>query len=147
MNDRIFQPCAAWVEKLAATHSDDLSPTERTELEDHVVQCTACRAVQAEYRLMDERIHSYWACEPLLSPPFPIPVPDQHVNNEVGLPLPTLDRVYRRGLHNRPSWYGSFLSAYGLVRRISVAILILIACFLASLLLSMYLLKIGALGL
>ena len=71
MKDPMFKPCAAWAEKLAATHPDDLSPSERAALEAHIAECPACAAVRDEYRLMDTRILDFPARESILnlSPP------------------------------------------------------------------------------
>lgn len=59
MNERMRQPCAVWAEKLAATHSDDLSTAERIQLDAHLRQCAACAAVHTEYRLIDALIRAY----------------------------------------------------------------------------------------
>jgi anti-sigma factor RsiW len=141
MKDPMFQPCAAWAEKLAATHPDDLSPTEWAELEAHIAHCQACAAVRAEYRLMDDRIRNYPAGEVFLHPPSPPPIPEQLTGNDVGSPLPALDRVYMRSLRNRLSWYVPFLSTSPYIQRVSVVILIVIVCLIASLLLGIYFLK------
>ena len=146
MNDPMFHPCAAWAEKLAATHPDDLSPTEWDELEAHIANCPACSAIRAEYRLMDERIRNYPAGEALLHPPCFPPIPGQFAGNDLGLPLPVVDRVYRRTPRNRLYWYVPFLSAIPYTRRMRVVILIVIVCLIASLLLSIYFLKTGSLG-
>ncbi len=71
MNDLVCEPCAAWAEKLAAVHPEDLSPSERVELEAHVAKCSACATVRDEYRLMDARIRDFPAPQFLLnlSPP------------------------------------------------------------------------------
>lgn len=144
MKDPMFQPCAAWVEKLAATHPDDLSLTEWAELEAHIAYCQACAAVRAEYRVMDDRIRNYPAGEALLHPPHPIP--GQFAGNDVSSPLPVLNRIYRRSLRNRLSWYVPFLPTAPNIQRVSVVILIVIVCLLASLLLGIYFLKTGGLG-
>lgn len=142
----MFQPCAAWAEKLAATHPDDLSPTEWAELEAHIAHCQACAAVRAEYRLMDDRIRNYPAGEALLHTPSPPLIPERLAEEDVGLPLPVLDRVYRRSLRNRSSWYAPFLSTAPYIQRVNVVILIVIVCLIASLLLGIYFLKTGGLG-
>lgn len=142
----MFQPCAAWAEKLAATHPDDLSPAEWDELETHIAYCTVCAAVRAEYRLMDDRIRSYPAGVALLHPPTLPPIPGQSAGNDIGSPLPVLDRVYGRSLRNRLSWYAPFLSVTPHIQRVSIVILISIVCLIASLLLGIYFLKTGGLG-
>jgi hypothetical protein len=146
MKDPMFQACKDWAEKLASTHPDDLSPTEWAELEDHVMHCPVCAAVRAEYRLMDEHIHNYQASVALSIPPSLSPIPGRLVDNDVGPPLPALDRVYRRALGNRLSWYTPFLSAIPYPRRVGKVILIVIVCLIISLLLSICFLKTGVIA-
>jgi hypothetical protein len=67
MKDPTYEPCAAWREKLAALHPDDLSPSEYVECEAHVANCPTCSAIRAEYRLMDARIRDFPSPELLLS--------------------------------------------------------------------------------
>ncbi len=45
---------AARTEQLAATHPDDLLDEEYAELAEHVKMCSACAALLAEYRELDE---------------------------------------------------------------------------------------------
>ncbi|HEX9132737.1 MAG TPA: hypothetical protein VF844_10625 [Ktedonobacteraceae bacterium] len=146
MKDPMFQPCAAWAEKLAATHPDDLSPTEWAALEAHIAHCTACAAIRVEYRLMDDRIRNYPASEALLHSPSPPPIPGQLVGDNVGQPFPVLDIVYRKSLRNRLSWCVPFFSTSPYIQRVSAVILIIIVCLIASLLLGVYFLKTGGLG-
>ncbi|HEY7124352.1 MAG TPA: zf-HC2 domain-containing protein [Ktedonobacterales bacterium] len=56
MKTSVPHPCPAWAEKLAAVHSNDLSPEERTALEVHVASCEQCRAAQERYAQMDAAI-------------------------------------------------------------------------------------------
>ena len=49
MNAQNKAPCAAWAEKLALLHPDDLSPAERAEQEAHVASCPACSSVSTQY--------------------------------------------------------------------------------------------------
>ena len=58
-------PCSEWAEKLAATHPDDLSLSERATLEQHMTTCAACAAVHDEYRSMDAHILELPAVAPL----------------------------------------------------------------------------------
>ncbi len=44
------------MEKLSGLHSDDLSPSEKAELEMHLSVCPACSAIYAEYKRDRERI-------------------------------------------------------------------------------------------
>src|SRR5262252_8202158 len=53
MNRLLYTPCAEWEEHLAATHPDDLSPSQRQALERHAASCTACAAVRAENQEID----------------------------------------------------------------------------------------------
>jgi hypothetical protein len=54
-----YEPCAAWVERLAMRQRD-LSPSDRAALFAHVQQCRACAAVQAEYQFLDAQLRA-WA--------------------------------------------------------------------------------------
>src|SRR5690348_14737209 len=105
MKDPRFQPCAGWAKKLAATHLDDLSPTQWAELEAHIAHCPACAAVRAEYRLMDEVIRNYPADQTSLHPPPPIPT---FASRRDEPPLPALDNVYRKLLPSRSPWQAPF---------------------------------------
>ncbi|MEO8973987.1 MAG: PQQ-binding-like beta-propeller repeat protein [Ktedonobacteraceae bacterium] len=58
-------PCSEWAEKLAATHPDDLSLSERAALNQHLATCAACAAVRDEYRSMDACILELPAVTPL----------------------------------------------------------------------------------
>ncbi len=53
MNHSMEILCVVWWEKLAATHPDDLFPSEQQALERHVASCQACAAVRAEYQTID----------------------------------------------------------------------------------------------
>ena len=53
MNHLPYTPCAQWEEQLAATHPDNLSPSQRQALERHAASCTACAAVRAENQEID----------------------------------------------------------------------------------------------
>lgn len=65
MKNPLMNPCAAWAKKLAATHPDDLSPSEQSALLAHLEKCPACAAIRLEYQLMDSRVHNYPANEHL----------------------------------------------------------------------------------
>jgi hypothetical protein len=65
MNHLLYTPCAEWKEQLAATHPDDLSPSDRAALERHVATCSACAAVRAEYHIIDALILDSAGVEPL----------------------------------------------------------------------------------
>ncbi len=53
MNHPMITACAEWEEKLAATHPDDLSPSDRAVLDLHVLSCSSCATVRAEYQAID----------------------------------------------------------------------------------------------
>src|SRR6266567_3318847 len=72
-----------WWEKLAATHPDDLFPSEQQGLERHIVSCPACAAVRTGYHTIDALPLAGEDIEPLLDLPTrllqpqkqPAPVP------------------------------------------------------------------------
>src|SRR6266571_2930422 len=49
MNNATLTPCPEWAEKLAGTHPDDLSPSDREALNAHVASCSACTLVRSQY--------------------------------------------------------------------------------------------------
>jgi hypothetical protein len=53
MKDEILMPCTKWAEKLAARHPEDISPSGRTALNNHIASCKACAAVYTAYRMME----------------------------------------------------------------------------------------------
>jgi DNA-directed RNA polymerase specialized sigma24 family protein len=53
MNHSMIKACAEWEKKLAATHPDDLSPSDRAALDLHVLSCPSCATVRAEYQAID----------------------------------------------------------------------------------------------
>jgi hypothetical protein len=65
MNHLLYTPCAEWEEQLAATHPDDLSPSQQQALERHVASCTACAAVRAEDQEIDTLLLNGENLEPL----------------------------------------------------------------------------------
>jgi len=54
----IQQPCKHWQRTLAARHPDDLTPTERAALEQHLTTCTACTATRADYAMLTQHIRA-----------------------------------------------------------------------------------------
>jgi DNA-binding CsgD family transcriptional regulator len=70
MDHPMYTPCAEWAEKLAATHPDDLSPSDRAALDMHVASCPTCATVRAEYQAIDMLILDSSGIEPL--PDLPI---------------------------------------------------------------------------
>jgi hypothetical protein len=65
MNHPLYTSCVEWQEQLAATHPDDLPPSERAALERHVGSCPACAAVRAEYQAIDNLLLAGEDLEPL----------------------------------------------------------------------------------
>ena len=63
-------PCSPWAEKLAATHPDDLTSTERQQLQAHLASCASCSAIRAEYEIMGRAISQLPTIDPVpeLSP-------------------------------------------------------------------------------
>ncbi|MBV9231896.1 MAG: zf-HC2 domain-containing protein, partial [Chloroflexi bacterium] len=57
-------PCAAWANRLAALHPDDLTPDEQMALKHHLASCSDCADVYAAYQQVDARILSL----PLVQP-------------------------------------------------------------------------------
>src|SRR5215469_7633870 len=53
MNEPMPTPCPEWKEKLAAFDLDDLSASEREALNSHLLSCSACASVLADYQRMD----------------------------------------------------------------------------------------------
>src|ERR1700730_12110934 len=49
----MHRPCADWVEKLAARHPDDVSPTDRRALNEHLTRCATCNEVYATYKALE----------------------------------------------------------------------------------------------
>jgi hypothetical protein len=56
MRNSMAVPCDDWEEKLAAIHPNDLLPAEREALSRHILSCSACASVLAEYREMNTLI-------------------------------------------------------------------------------------------
>ena len=63
-------PCSSWAEKLAATHPDDLTSTERQQLQAHMASCSTCSAIRTEYEIMGHAISQLPTIKPVprLSP-------------------------------------------------------------------------------
>jgi predicted anti-sigma-YlaC factor YlaD len=58
MNNNRLMPCTAWAERLAARHPEDISPTDRIALNDHIATCEACAAVYAAYGAMEINVRA-----------------------------------------------------------------------------------------
>jgi hypothetical protein len=58
-------PCSDWVQKLSARHPDDLSPSDRFALNDHLALCRACTEVHTAYKTMEAAIRSLPMSKPV----------------------------------------------------------------------------------
>jgi len=58
-------PCSDWVQKLSARHPDDLSPSDRNALNEHLALCQACCEAHAAYKTMEVAIRSLPLCKPV----------------------------------------------------------------------------------
>ncbi len=58
MNNKRLMPCTAWAAKLAARHPEDISPTDRIALNDHIASCESCAAVYAAYCAMEINVRA-----------------------------------------------------------------------------------------
>jgi hypothetical protein len=58
-------PCSDWVQKLSARHPDDLSPSDRFALNEHLALCQTCTEVHAAYQTMEAAIRSLPMSKPV----------------------------------------------------------------------------------
>ena len=58
-------PCSDWAQKLSARHLDDISPSERIALKEHLAMCKACCEVYNAYQTMDSGIRNLLVCKPV----------------------------------------------------------------------------------
>jgi len=58
-------PCSDWVQKLSARHPDDLSPSDRIALNEHLALCQACSKVHTAYQTMETGIRSLLTSKPI----------------------------------------------------------------------------------
>lgn len=143
MKNPMFKPCDAWAEKLAATHPDDISPSERAALEAHIAECPACAIVRSEYRLMDARILDFPDSESLLNFSQPLLGTWKTRDDEVSLASPALDRIYR-DIASRSSLSGNIPTPVTIrrMRRATIVVTIVaVLLLLLSLLLNVYFLS------
>lgn len=68
LSNSTFTSCHDWLEQLSKP-IDDLSPSERLELEAHLVSCPTCSVIQIDYKMISDLIRS------LPSPDFPPGLP------------------------------------------------------------------------
>ena len=83
-------PCSDWVQKLSARHPDDLSPSDRIALTEHLALCQACSKVHTAYQTMEAGIRSLLMSkpEPMLS--YQLSQLERMPALESGLTLPGL---------------------------------------------------------
>lgn len=58
-------PCADWVRKLSARHQDDLSPSERRALHEHMASCGSCNQVYSTYKTLEVGIRCLTTRQPI----------------------------------------------------------------------------------
>ena len=58
-------PCSDWVQKLSARHPDDLSPSDRIALNEHLALCHACCEVHAAYKTLEAVIRNLPMSKPV----------------------------------------------------------------------------------
>jgi hypothetical protein len=58
-------PCSDWVQKLSARHPDDLSPSDRIALNEHLALCHACCEVHVAYKTMEAVIRNLPMSKPV----------------------------------------------------------------------------------
>lgn len=57
-------PCIDWAQKLSARHPDDLSPSDRIALHEHLALCRTCEEVHTAYNTMEAGIRSLLSTKP-----------------------------------------------------------------------------------
>lgn len=58
MNVSSHTPCSDWAQKLAARHVDDLTPSERIALKEHLGMCGVCNEAYMAYQTMENNLRS-----------------------------------------------------------------------------------------
>ena len=100
-------PCTDWVQKLSARHQDDLSPSDRRALHEHLALCGACNEVYSAYRTLEASIRRLTTIQPIpefsYEPLQPIRKPSA-ATSILSLPslLPILTTL--SSLYSRISW-------------------------------------------
>lgn len=123
-------PCTDWVEKLTASHQDDLSPIDRHALNAHLAACHACNHVYATYRSLEKSLRTsrgarpipVFSYQPLQRKPF-----SQTLSLSFPLSFCLLLFTTLSSLYFRLSWSGLYQKMYawmlavvaGIPRRIS----------------------------
>ena len=83
-------PCSDWVQKLSARHPDDLSPSDRFALNEHLALCRACTEAHTAYKTMEAAIRSLPMSEPLPFFSYQHPRLERTVELKSRLALPAL---------------------------------------------------------
>jgi PQQ enzyme repeat len=65
MKDTMLMPCSDWSDKLAVRKPEDLSPSARLALNEHMEICPACASVYSAYHFMELSICNLPLVEPL----------------------------------------------------------------------------------
>ena len=82
INVSMHRPCTDWIQKLAARHPEDLSPSDHRALHEHLALCEACHSVYATYRALDAKIISSTMKRPIpefsYEPSQPLKKPSAH---------------------------------------------------------------------
>ena len=108
INVSMHRPCADWVQKLAARHSDDLSSSDRRALHEHLALCEACNAIYAMYRVLDAKISCAAMKRPIpefsYEPLRPLKKPSMHTSTLSLQTLPLLFLATLSSLSLKISW-------------------------------------------
>src|ERR1051326_5391539 len=104
----IHRPCSDWIQKLAARHPADLSPSDHRALHEHLALCTACNAVYAAYRSLDAKINSVTMKRPIpeisYEPFQPMKKPSTHTFTLSSQTLPLLFLASLSSFFLKISW-------------------------------------------
>jgi len=88
MNVSNHTPCSDWAQKLAARHLDDLTPSERIALKEHLAMCGVCNEAHMAYQMMENNLRSLLSNEiaPHMSLLYPQEGNSSIQNSELILP-------------------------------------------------------------
>ena len=67
MKTASLTPCTNWITKLATTHHDELSYTERIALHEHLAMCSSCATAHAAYQNIGNLINSLSLVTPTIT--------------------------------------------------------------------------------
>src|SRR5437763_1267462 len=99
MKETLSRPCANWAPRLAARRRDDLLPSDRLALHEHLASCQACTDVYTAYNALEMRVRSLPSIRPLPAISFQALQLQQATpasKRPVGL-LPHLQRAFATG--------------------------------------------------